>query len=196
MPDINLYSLVFSILIYALCARLLWYYIKGGALENSPEIMFYAVALLFNDLFHSVLPGSYGFNLVHVFMPVGVIGSFFLVKRLHPVWFFMVIALASLALLELEPRWLISLLNVLAIGLLLWKALKLARSRSREVKMAATYIVLALDMLLTFSLYQMVTMKSEWTYSEIMGYWSIMDRTIWLLVIIFVHVRFRRHYSN
>lgn len=192
----NLYNIVDWILSLALFGRLISYYYNGGTFSKNLEISIYIVALTLNLVVHQFSFGShFQFNFIHAVVPIGVACSILFSRYIPSIAIVLLVAGLSACNLFFLNKHLIVFIYQLAILLLVLRGINLAKSRSGLIKLASTYFVIAVDLLLTMSIFIFSKYDIVWQPSILMTYWEVGSKLTFTLILVFIHVQFRRHYT-
>lgn len=192
----NLYHLFDSLLVVALFSRLIAYYYNGGVFSKNLELNIYIVALFLNLVVHLFSFGShFQFNFIHVVTPIGIAGSIILSRYFSSLAIVLLVAGLSASNLFFFNKHLIVFIYQLAILLLVLRGIKQAKSRSGLIRLASTYFVIAVDLLLTMSICIFSKYDIVWQPSILMTYWEVGSKLTFTLILVFIHVQFRRHYT-
>lgn len=192
----DLYNIVDWLLTLALFGRLISYYYNGGTFSKSLEISIYIVALFLNLAVHLFSFGShFQFNFIHVVTPLGISCSIMLSRHISSIGIVLLVAGLSACNLFFLNKHLIVFLYQLAVLLLVLRGIKLASSRSGLIKLASTYFIIAVELLLTLSIFIFSKYDIVWQPSMLMTYWEMGSKIAFTLILVFIHVQFRRHYT-
>lgn len=159
--------------------------------ENSTIVIFVFINIL-TVVLYDLLPAIYTFNFYHIVSSslfVAALGPFKKETNKIKVFIFGVLAISSWILNSTFP---IKIIYILSIYILVDLGVKKSKSNSKNIDISIIYFILAIDQLITFIIFIMREIHTDWHQSIYIQYYAIISSIIFPTTTILIHAKFRR----
>lgn len=197
----KLYYIVEFLIVFSLVVRMVYYLkINPKIIHQNLEVINYISVVYLLSILSLLrlnkIEEDYLVEIYDVLIPPLILFPIFLNGKISVKSILILIVLFTSAFHYFLNEKFIEILYIIAIYMLVRKAIKLSSGSSRNLKKSPMYIILTLDVFFTVMSVSLNYVSSYWKHSILITHYGQVSLVIFLLNLILFHVYIRRFFIN
>ncbi len=197
----KLYYIVEFLIVFSLVVRMVYYLkINPKIIHQNLEVINYISVVYLLSILSLLrlnkIEEDYLVEIYDVLIPPLILFPIFLNGKISVKSILILIVLFTSAFHYFLNEKFIEILYIIAIYMLVRKAIKLSSGSSRNLKKSPMYIILTLDVFFTVMSVSLNYVSSYWSHSILITHYGQVSLVIFLLNLILFHVYIRRFFIN